>query len=53
MFVQDASSSFREWSQAISANSTLCDLVNDVSISGDQIGWAVFNTGIKYTYRRV
>ena len=54
MFVQDASGSFsEEWSQAITADATLCDLVNDVSISGDQIGIAVFNNALKYTYRRV
>lgn len=54
MLVQDASSSFREeWSQAINADAALCDLVNDVSISGDQIGIAVFNSGLKYTTWRV
>ena len=51
MIVQDGSSSFQSaWSQAISADTGLLNLINGVAMTGDAAGMVVFNATISSSY---
>ncbi len=50
MVVQDASGSFQEeWADAINSDWSLMDLINGVSIAGDNVGFVAFDDDIAYT----
>ncbi len=50
MVVQDASGSFEEeWADAIDSDWALMNLINGVSISGDNVGFVAFDDDIAYT----